>query len=184
MATRMSAAARREQTIKAALAEFGRRGYEGTSTAAIAERVGVSQPYLFRLFPSKHALFLAAAEHCFDVLAEEMRDAAGGLHGKDATRAMGRRYLELLRSDHALLQFQLQLYASALDDEAVRELSRAKWAGLWRLITSLAGGDAEEAVRFVSVGMLLNVLTTFDIPFEPGDRLPASLHAWSQEETR
>lgn len=46
---RISALERRESVIRAAIAEFARMGYHGTSTAAIAERVGVTQPYLFQL---------------------------------------------------------------------------------------------------------------------------------------
>ncbi|WP_406530887.1 helix-turn-helix domain-containing protein, partial [Streptomyces sp. I8-5] len=59
---RMSAEERRESVIRAAITEFARGGYSATSTEAIAKRVGVSQPYLFRLFPSKQAMFLAAVE--------------------------------------------------------------------------------------------------------------------------
>ena len=62
----MSAEERRESVVRAAVTEFARTGYHGTSTEAIARRVGVSQPYLFRLFPGKQALFRAAAERCFD----------------------------------------------------------------------------------------------------------------------
>jgi len=56
---RMSAEERRESVVRAAMSEFAHGGYHGTSTEAIARRVGVSQPYLFRLFPNKQAIFLA-----------------------------------------------------------------------------------------------------------------------------
>ncbi|GGU98997.1 hypothetical protein GCM10010260_38960 [Streptomyces filipinensis] len=46
----MNAAERREAVLRAAVAEFARQGYHGTSTEAIARRVGVSQPYPFRLY--------------------------------------------------------------------------------------------------------------------------------------
>ncbi|MEW2395605.1 helix-turn-helix domain-containing protein [Streptomyces sp. NPDC046862] len=57
---RISALERREDVIHAAIAEFAIAGYRGTSTAAIAKRVGVTQPYLFRPFPDKRATFVAA----------------------------------------------------------------------------------------------------------------------------
>ena len=47
---RKTAEERREEIIEAAFAEFAEHGLHGTSTDAIARRVGVSQPYLFRLF--------------------------------------------------------------------------------------------------------------------------------------
>lgn len=176
----MSAEERREETIRAAICEFGRGGYEGTSTATIAKRVGVSQPYLFRLFPSKRALFLAAIDRCFDDLEESMREAAGGRYGNEAIVAMGARYRELLAGD-VQLKFQLQLYAAALDDEEIRRIGNTRWAGLWRMLGELSGEPADEILRFVSVGMLLNVLTALDVPYTPGPKLGRSLQDWSRD---
>ncbi|MBW8485136.1 TetR/AcrR family transcriptional regulator [Actinomadura parmotrematis] len=180
MSPRMSAAERREQVIKAAMAEFARRGFEGTSTTAIAGRVGVSQPYLFRLFPSKHAIVLAAVERCFDVMEAEMRDAAGGLYGDEAFAAMGTRYREMLVGDHAALQFQLQIYAAALEDEAIREVGERRWAGLWKMIGEISGGDPQRVTDFVAYGMLLNVLTAFGIPVTFG-ATAESLRDWARD---
>src|SRR5260370_734881 len=57
---RQTAAARRESILAAAVVEFAEQGLHGTATEAIARRAGVSQPYVFRLFGTKKALFLAA----------------------------------------------------------------------------------------------------------------------------
>lgn len=56
-------ASARARLIAAGLATFGRHGFDGTSTRAIAERAGVSLgaiPYHFR---TKQRLYLAVAEH-------------------------------------------------------------------------------------------------------------------------
>lgn len=51
-----------EETILAAAADlFGERGYQGTTTAAIAERAGVNEVTLFRRFGSKQGLLAALA---------------------------------------------------------------------------------------------------------------------------
>jgi AcrR family transcriptional regulator len=176
----MSAEDRREETLRAAVCAFAKGGYVGTSTAQIAERVGVSQPYLFRLFPSKRALFLAAVERCFDMIEGAMRDAAGGLYGKEAIVAMGARYRELL-ANSTVLQFQLQIFAAAVDDEEIRSIGNARWAKIWRTVAELSGEPPQEILRFVSVGMLLNVLVAFDIPYVPGEKLAQSLREWAAE---
>lgn len=177
----MSAGERREMAIKAAMAEFARGGYEGTSTAAIAERVGVSQPYMFRLFPTKRALFLAAADRCFADLEELLRDAAGGRRGKDATAAMADAYRRLLKEDPHLLRFQLQLYAAAVEDEEIGRIGHARWARLWRLVADVSGTEPEVVTRFMSIGMLINVLTAFKVPYVPGEQLlPESLRDWAE----
>lgn len=52
-----------EETILAAAADlFGERGYQGTTTAAIAERAGVNEVTLFRRFGSKQGLLAALAQ--------------------------------------------------------------------------------------------------------------------------
>ena len=56
---RMPAEQRRELVLGEAMAVFAAHGYAGTSTEEVARRAGISQPYLFRLFPTKKALFLA-----------------------------------------------------------------------------------------------------------------------------
>src|SRR5512146_1958447 len=56
---RLSADKRRADLLEAAVIEFAENGYHGTRTADIAARAGVSQPYVYALFPDKRALFLA-----------------------------------------------------------------------------------------------------------------------------
>ncbi|GAA2916113.1 hypothetical protein GCM10020221_09910 [Streptomyces thioluteus] len=95
----MSAEERRESVVRAAIAEFARGGYHGTSTEAIARRVGVSQPYLFRLFPGKQAIFLAAVERCQQEILRTFREASEGVAPEDAKRTMGLAYEDLIARD-------------------------------------------------------------------------------------
>src|SRR5207253_8687144 len=75
---RHTAEERRTEVLQAAVAEFALHGLHGTSTEAIAGRIGISQPYIFRLFPSKKALFLAAIDQCFDRVETAFRNAVDG----------------------------------------------------------------------------------------------------------
>ncbi|MEV7503191.1 TetR family transcriptional regulator [Streptomyces sp. NPDC093018] len=50
---RQNADQRREAVLRAAVTEFGRFGQDGASTTAIAQGAGISQGYLFRLFPQQ-----------------------------------------------------------------------------------------------------------------------------------
>jgi AcrR family transcriptional regulator len=51
-----------ETILDAATALFGERGYQGTTTAAIAERAGVNEVTLFRRFGSKQGLLAVLAK--------------------------------------------------------------------------------------------------------------------------
>jgi AcrR family transcriptional regulator len=175
---RMNIDERRKQVITAAMTEFARRGFEGTATEAIAQRAGISQPYIFQLFPSKRALFLATIDRCFDITEQAMRQAAEGLTGNDAITAMSSRYRQLL-ADTILLQFQLQIYAAALNDPASRELARQRMAGLWNAVAEVSAEQPDRIQEFLARGMLLNVLTALNIPYQPEGELAASLSQWA-----
>ena len=75
-AVRMSAEERREAILEAARLEFASTGFHGTSTETIAERAGISQPYLFRLFGTKKELFVASVRRCFRETLETFQRAA------------------------------------------------------------------------------------------------------------
>jgi AcrR family transcriptional regulator len=52
----------KDKALDAALALFWRHGYEGTSTARLADAMGIAMPSLYAAFGSKEGLFLAAVE--------------------------------------------------------------------------------------------------------------------------
>lgn len=158
MSPRMSAEDRREQVIREAVTVFARYGYEGATTAAVAQRVGVSQPYLFRLFPSKKDLFLAASERNMNDTLHLLRDAAGGKTGSDALEAMGKAYQEKLITNREWLLMQLQTFAACYDDDIQRQ-ARGCMQEIWNEIDKLTGGASVEArVTFFAMGMFCNVI--------------------------
>ena len=73
---RVPAAERRDALIDAAMHEFAHGGLHGTPVDRIARRVGVAQPYVFSLFPTKRDLFIAAVERCFDRTMQMFTEAA------------------------------------------------------------------------------------------------------------
>src|ERR1700740_3086261 len=89
---RMPAEQRRELVLGEAMAPFAAHGSAGTSTEEVARRAGISQPYLFRLFPTKKALFLALVERCYQRIEEAFTAAAGDRTGEDALAALGGGY--------------------------------------------------------------------------------------------
>src|ERR1700693_3710105 len=121
---RKSADERREAVLEAALEEFAARGLDGASTAAIAAKAGISQPYVFRLFGTKKELFTAVISRCFRETLELFQRAAEGKRGEEALAAMGDAYVEMLKQDRLKLQAQLQAYAACNDPE-IRDVVRA-----------------------------------------------------------
>ena len=155
-AERKTADERREQILDAALGEFAQHGFEGASTDAIARAVGISQPYLFRLFGTKKGLYLASAERCLADTYETFRAASEGLSGDEALDSIGKAYKRMIAEDPRRLQAQMQGYA-ACDDPEVCDVVRTGFGRLVELVES-KGASGERVAQFFARGMLINVM--------------------------
>jgi AcrR family transcriptional regulator len=165
---RVPAAERRSALIEAAVHEFAHGGLYGTPVDRIARRVGVAQPYVFSLFPTKRDLFLAAVERGFELVAETFINAAAAFDPEtappdtDVLSAMGNAYVELLHSDRDYLMLQHQSYA-ACDDDLVRERVRQLYAQLVAHVEQLSGAEPERIDDFFRHGMWLNVAAAMGV---------------------
>ncbi|MER7927207.1 TetR/AcrR family transcriptional regulator [Streptomyces sp. NPDC096057] len=173
---RIGAQERRESVIRAAVAEFARTGYRGTSTAAIARRVGVTQPYLFRLFPDKRSIFVAALVRSMDDTRLAFEKAADGMEGGErALRAMTNAYTQLISTRPETLLMQMQGYitvaaAEAQGDDLIGEVVRAGWMRIWETVQLSLGADADETAGFFACGMLGNTFTAMGLSPVAGRR--------------
>jgi AcrR family transcriptional regulator len=162
--TRESAEQRRDEVLDAATHEFAVHGYQGASTAAIAERAGISQPYIYALFPNKRALFLAAHARMVENLRTTFIEAARGIDDPDARlRAMGLAYLPLVEGNRDQLLLQMQSHAAAGDPEIGREVA-AGFKGLVEDVRRASGVSDEQVAQFFACGMLINVTTALGLP--------------------
>ena len=159
-AVRQTADERRTSVLRAAMAEFAKGGYAGTSTDAIAVRAEISQPYLFRLFGTKRELFIATMGLMHARIEDSFRRAAQGRSGIEAIAAMGNAYKELL-SERDLLLVQLHAYAAS-EDEEIRRAARQGFRHLWTVVGELTGLGDEDLRAFFAQGMLLNVMAAVD----------------------
>jgi AcrR family transcriptional regulator len=160
--TRKSKEVRHEEILDAALQEFARRGLHGTSTEDIARRAGISQPYVFRLFGTKNALFTAVVNRCFRQTHELFARAAEGKRGAEALEAMGKAYVGSLRTDRTYLLAQMQAYA-ACDDPEIREVVRNGYGDLVAYVERVTALPAKQVSDFFATGMLLNVIASMGL---------------------
>src|SRR5213595_4247027 len=138
VSTRKSATERRDEILEAALVEFAAHGLDGGSTEAIAKAVGISQPYVFRLFGTKKELFMATVERCLRGTLEMMHTASAGLRGEEALQAIGEAYSERLASDPTYLRSQMQAYAAS-DDPQIRDVVRKGYGELVEYVERVSG---------------------------------------------
>ena len=168
---RVPAAERRDALIEAAVHHFAHGGLQGTKVSAIAADVGVAQPYVFSLFPTKRDLFLAAVGRCFDKI-EVLFDEAGerfdreGPQEPDEDRLMatGKSYVGSIAENPDLLLLQLQAYAACGDDKEIQTFVRHQYARLVEHIRELGGIDDDERLdAFFQKGMWCNVAAALGV---------------------
>jgi AcrR family transcriptional regulator len=132
---RLHAEERRQQLINVATRLFAESGYDATTTAAIAGAAGVTEPVLYRHFPSKQALFLTVVRTASKQALEHFRQLA-----KDTPEAQQslRQFVTQLPSDlnrQADAQHVLHGAIATSRDRRVLVATRTHYRQLQRLFT-------------------------------------------------
>lgn len=166
-AARLPAPVRREQILDAAIDVFAHSGYRDAGTAVIAARLGVSEPTLFRHFPTKRALYLAAIDRSAEILIGRWRElAAAAPTAMAALFAVGEWYFGELARDSRHLLLRFRSYGETADDE-VAERVRRHFGTVFELVLDLftrardageiaAADPRAHAWLFMAIGGLLD----------------------------
>jgi AcrR family transcriptional regulator len=80
MGRRMTSKDRREQILQGAMSLFAEKGFRGTTTREIAQKLRISEALMFKHFPSKQALYRA-------IIQQRMNGAKDMLFPKEALQA-------------------------------------------------------------------------------------------------
>lgn len=158
------AEARRPVVAEAALTRFAHGGLHGTTVADVAHEAKISPAYVFKLFPKKEILFIAALEACFDEVVEALEysaDTATEQTPSAILDAMGGGYARLI-SDRRLLMMQVHAQSVA-DVPEIGDALRAGMARITRLAKSRSHGSDDQVQRFIAYGQLCHLLVTTGI---------------------
>jgi TetR/AcrR family transcriptional regulator len=114
---RFSAEARHKQLLQIAVELFSQRGFEGTTTKAIAAAAGVSEGIIFQHFATKEDLYAGildykAKEAGMEEWQEKLRDCA---EREDDEGLVFSIVEQILRSNRLDPQFQRLMYQAALN---------------------------------------------------------------------
>ncbi|WP_431958003.1 TetR/AcrR family transcriptional regulator [Nocardia lijiangensis] len=169
-ATLSTSDARRDVVIDAAIVEFARAGFHGTPTNAVATKAGISQAYVFKLFPGKTTLFVAALDRCFELVEKALSAGAaraGEASPEQVLHEMGGAYAELI-SDKNLLMLQVHAQ-SAADIPEVADAMRRGLARTTRFAKQRSGATDEQVQRFMAYGQLCHLITTLGLDGDTSD---------------
>ncbi|GAA4983673.1 TetR/AcrR family transcriptional regulator [Kineococcus glutinatus] len=159
--SRSTAQAQRSRVTASAVRVFARTGYHATPVTDVATEAGISPAYVFRLFPGKLAVFVAAVEHCYGRVLEALQegaDRAAGAGAAEVLAAMGDAYAELI-ADRDLMMLQVHAQ-SAADVPEVGEAVRRGLAAIVALAKERSGADDAAVQRFIAYGQLCHLIVT------------------------
>lgn len=156
---RSSVGERRGAVLEEAAPEFAVLGLRRASTAAIANRAGISQPYLFKLFGTKEALFVAVLGLAFD----RIRDGIRGVPGADPP-AREARVGDALFSAREELLVVLQAVAAAPGNPTVRAATRRRLLETYGEVGRVCGLGRAESRTVLARALLRCVTAKLDAP--------------------
>lgn len=162
--TLSTAEERRETVIDAAIPIFAARGYDAGSTIEIAKAAGISQAYVFRLFPTKAELFAAVVGTASERMQAAIREAGARARaeGGDLLESMGRVLDELTVRDRDVLLIQLHSQVAAGHEPLIRDAAQRCFRDLYELVERESGASQEQLRSWFAIGMLNNVMAAID----------------------
>ncbi|BBH69995.1 hypothetical protein ACTI_66800 [Actinoplanes sp. OR16] len=138
---------------------FAAKGYYGTTTTEVAQEAGISQGYLYRLFPDKEALFVAAIDHLSQRLKQHTATVAARVTTTDPVRVLAElsaSYRDLI-ADRDLLKLLMHGNCAA-GEPAIGDAVRRCYAEQIEHARSVSGASDEQLRRYFADSLLANVV--------------------------
>jgi AcrR family transcriptional regulator len=152
-------ASRQEEIVAVATELFAAHGYADADTQLLADKLGVGKGTLYRYFPSKRDMFLAAADRVMRLLHAEVEAAIAGIEDPlDQIAAAIRAYLAFFADHPQFVELLMQERAQFKDRTKPtyfqhREANIERWRDLYRKLI------ADGRVRDMSVERITDVLS-------------------------
>lgn len=149
---------RREQILDRATEQFAEHGFPGTDVQWVADGLGLSKGTVYRYFPSKEELFLAAVLRGVGQLCDHIHAAADGEADPFGRMALSvRAYLQFFKSHPQLVELLIQERAEFKSGRKSTYFEhRDARRGPWR--ETIAGLIAAGRVRPMPVERVIDVL--------------------------
>ncbi|BBI31876.1 TetR/AcrR family transcriptional regulator [Cohnella abietis] len=158
-------ASRKEQILQSAAVLFASQGYYKTTTAHVAEAIGVTQPYVFHFFKTKEQLYIAV----LDRATERIQTAFASIEGppEQLTHLMGEAFNNLLESHRNEMLLLMQCFTTP--EPGVREFAKQTYSNIYERIKERfenAGvpDASREASLFISCGLIITLSEVLEMP--------------------
>ncbi|NGM14316.1 TetR/AcrR family transcriptional regulator [Verrucosispora sp. CWR15] len=147
---------------------FADHGLTTASIQKVADRMGVSQPYVFRLFGSKRNLFLACLDELEARIGQVLQQEAG-VHPAEPLPAMRAGFRTLI-ADGVVTGLWLQACAAARSDEVVAAHCRALVGRVLQHAGRLSSAGPQELRGTLALGALVVMLQALGMDLSEGSQ--------------
>lgn len=158
---------RQADIISAAIEVFAETGYYRATTTQIADRVHISQPYIFRFFASKEKLLLSALEVSWSRILASFREVVESASSERLEAELIAAYEQIAESyrNEVLLQMQAQ----TIQEEAIQEALRYGFREVRKMVLEAFGkakiaNPEESTMLFLARGVLCNIAKAIRMP--------------------
>jgi AcrR family transcriptional regulator len=146
----------REALIDGACQQIEQEGAIALNLSKLAQKIGVSQPAVYRHFPNKQAIAISVAQRGFEQLAAALQKSTQKVESDafESIRAIAQAYVEfaLNHPEIARLMFSMK---ERVTEPVLQNASKAAAVPLFRLVETAKQGDRlrnhdiEQAVRIM-----------------------------------
>jgi AcrR family transcriptional regulator len=162
----ISSANRRSDIVSSAIEVFAEIGYYRATTAQVAERAAISQPYVYRFF-TKESLLVASLELSWQRILQAFQHVIDSAPPEELEVGLIRAYEEITISHRS--EVLLQMQAQTIQETPVRHAMRQGLSEVKQLVeNAFQQAGIEDALErtsdFLARGMLCNVAMAMDMP--------------------
>jgi AcrR family transcriptional regulator len=158
---------RQNEIISAAIEVFAEMGFYRATTAKVAERANISQPYIFKFFSTKEELLRAALKTSWTRIAESFNQVVSMVPPELLEKELITAYEQIMyeHRNEVLLQMQAQTIMDAPIVEVMREgFGSIRQIVLNAFVEAGIPEPAERTMLFLARGMLCNISMALDMP--------------------
>ncbi|TKH41466.1 TetR/AcrR family transcriptional regulator [Paenibacillus terrae] len=158
---------RQKEIISAAIEVFAEMGYYRATTAKVAERANISQPYVFRFFATKEALLIEALKVSFARIIDSFHRVIHSVLSERLEQKLIAAYSQIMVEyrNEILLQMQAQTIHEDVVVNVMQQGFREIHATVYDAFRQAGIEQAlERTMLFLARGMLCNISMSLDLP--------------------
>ncbi len=145
---RMTAGNRRLQITQATLEVVATHGVQNTTVARIAEAAGISPAAIYRHFPSRNDLLLAAMDTLYDQIREVVFESSHQENIVERLRSISHNHTQLISSGSGAFIYPLFEFLAAPPEAGLREGQGSRQLGMIRFLAGMVEeGKAQGSIR-------------------------------------